>query len=58
MTQAAALMDGGYGYTGPNTLRQQVVIVFTDGVPTTQSDFDTGVANRALTAARGSSRTA
>ena len=53
MTQAAALMDGGYGYTGPNTLRQQVVIVFTDGVPTTQSDFDTGVANRALTAARG-----
>ena len=39
-------------YTGPYTKRQQVVIVFTDGVPTTSSDFDTGVANAAISAAK------
>lgn len=31
--------------------RQKTVIVFTDGVPTTQSDFDTDVANTAISAA-------
>ena len=32
--------------------RQKTVIVFTDGVPTTQSDFDTDVANTAISAAK------
>ena len=32
--------------------RQRVVIVFTDGVPTTYSDFDTDVANIAISAAK------
>ena len=35
-----------------STDRQKVVIVFTDGVPTTESDFDTNVANTAITAAK------
>lgn len=32
--------------------RLKTVIVFTDGVPTTSSDFDTGVANNAISAAK------
>lgn len=52
MKQAETLMGSGYNYTGSNTTRQKVVVVFTDGVPTTQSDFDTGVANNAITAAK------
>ncbi len=32
--------------------RQKTVIVFTDGVPTTYSDFDTDVANTAISAAK------
>ena len=39
-------------YTGPYTKRQQVVIVFTDGVPTTSSDFNIGVANEAISVAK------
>ena len=39
-------------YTGPYTNRQQVVIVFTDGVPTTSSDFNIGVANEAISVAK------
>ena len=35
-----------------NTTRQKVVIVFTDGVPTTQSDFSINVANAAITASK------
>ena len=35
-----------------NSDSQKVVIVFTDGVPTTQSNFDTTVANSAITAAK------
>ena len=35
-----------------DTNRQKVVIVFTDGVPTTTNEFDTGVANSAITAAK------
>ncbi len=35
-----------------NTTRQKVVIVFTDGVPTTQSDFNTNVANEAIVASK------
>lgn len=38
MKQAETLMGSGYNYTGSNTKRQKVVIVFTDGVPTTSSD--------------------
>lgn len=52
MQQAEALMDSGYNYTGNNTTRQKVVVFFTDGVPTTESDFDTAVANTAITAAK------
>ena len=51
MQEAAYLIDNP-NYNGSNTKRQQVVIVFTDGVPTTQSDFDTGVANAAISAAK------
>lgn len=51
MTEARELLNNSY-YTGANTKRQQVVIVFTDGVPTTQSDFDVGVANTAISAAK------
>ena len=50
--QADGLINNS-GYTGTNTKRQQVVIVFTDGVPTTSSDFDIGVANGAISAALG-----
>lgn len=48
MEQAKTLMGSGYNYTGTNTPRQKVVIVFTDGVPTTQTNFNTGVANGAI----------
>lgn len=51
MESAAALMSNGYDYTGGNTVRQKVVIVFTDGVPGT-SDFDTGEADSAIEYAR------
>ena len=50
MEQAETLM--GSKYTGPNTNRSKVVIVFTDGVPTTRSDFDVGVANGAIESAK------
>ena len=52
MTQAETLMGSGYSYTGTNTQRQKVVIVFTDGVPTTESDFDTTVATNAIASAK------
>lgn len=48
MTRAETLMGSGYNYTGVNTQRQKVVIVFTDGVPTTSTEFDTTVANGAI----------
>lgn len=51
MKKAETLMTTGYNYNGANTKRQKVVIVFTDGVPTTQSDFDIGVANTAISSA-------
>lgn len=51
MELAQTLMDND-AYTGDNTDRQKTVIVFTDGVPTTQSDFDTDVANNAISAAK------
>lgn len=40
-----------------STDRQKVVIVFTDGVPTTESDFNTNVANSAITAAKSMKNT-
>ena len=53
METAQALMGTGYAYNGSNTTaRQKVVIVFTDGVPTTTSDFNATVANNAITAAK------
>ena len=38
--------------TPPAGSRNKVVILFTDGVPTTSSDFNTGVADNAIAAAR------
>lgn len=52
MKQAETLMGSGYNYTGSNTTRQKVVVVFTDGVPTTQSDFNTTVVNTAIKSAK------
>lgn len=52
MKQAETLMGSGYSYTGTNTQRQKVVIVFTDGVPTTESEFDTTVATNAIASAK------
>lgn len=52
MSEAETLLGSGYNYTGSNTERQQVVIVFTDGVPTTSNDFDTTVANNAITSSK------
>lgn len=46
MQTAETLM--GSNYTGANTKRQKVVIMFTDGVPTTSSEFSTSVANTAI----------
>ena len=52
MGQAETLMGRGYSYTGTNTQRQKVVIVFTDGVPTTSTDFNTAVATNAIASAK------
>lgn len=52
MELAQTLMDDD-AYTGDNTDRQKTVIVFTDGVPTKQRDFDTTVADAAIAAAKG-----
>lgn len=52
MTQAETLMGSGYSYNGANTQRQKVVIVFTDGVPTTKTNFNVDVANAAITTAK------
>ena len=51
MQEAASLINDS-SYTGPYTKRQRVVIVFTDGVPTTSSDFNIGVANEAISVAK------
>ncbi|MDD7280763.1 MAG: VWA domain-containing protein [Erysipelotrichaceae bacterium] len=48
MQTAETLMGSGYNYTGANTNRQKVVIMFTDGVPTTFSEFSTSVAKTAI----------
>ncbi len=51
MQMAKNLMDSD-AYTGGNTDRQKTVIVFTDGVPTTETDFSITVANTAIDAAK------
>ncbi len=51
MQRAQGLMSDG-SYAGTNTDRQKVVVLFTDGVPTKEFDFDTGVANNAIAAAK------
>lgn len=50
MQMAKNLMNDAY--TGNNTNRQKTVIVFTDGVPTTKQEFNTTVANNAISAAK------
>lgn len=52
MSRAETLMGSGYNYTGQNGARQKVVIVFTDGVPTKASTFDTTVASDAIGVAK------
>lgn len=52
MQSAQALMQGDSGYTGTNAKRQKVVVLFTDGVPTQKSAFDTTVANGAIKSAK------
>ena len=49
MQEAEKLMNSA---TDTDTDRQKVVIVFTDGVPTTTNEFSTDVANTAITAAK------
>lgn len=53
MTKAQELMGTGYSYTGANVQRQKVVIVFTDGVPTSSSKFETTVADSAISTGKG-----
>lgn len=48
MQKAQELMNSAKNGTD----RQKIVIVFTDGVPTTQSDFNTNVANAAIGTAK------
>lgn len=48
MQAAETLMGSGYAYAGSNMERQKVVIVFTDGVPTKTTDFNTDVATAAI----------
>lgn len=52
MATAESLMGRDDHYMGDNTTRQKVVVLFTDGVPTTRSDFDTGVADSAIKSAK------
>jgi len=50
MVRAETLMGDGYNSPGGN--RHKVVVVFTDGVPTTQTDFNTTVADNAIKSSR------
>ena len=52
MSKAKTLLGSEYNYTGSNTERQKVVIVFTDGVPTKRTDFDTSVATDAIASSK------
>ena len=46
--KAKSIMVDNYSYNGKNTNRQKVVIVFTDGAPSSYNDFDISVANDAV----------
>lgn len=48
LSKAVDLLDTNYSYTGSNTNRQKVVVVFTDGVPTDRSQFEINIANNAI----------
>jgi len=52
MGRAQHLVTDELNYSGSNTNRQKVVVVFTDGIPTTSTDFSTGVATGAINAAK------
>lgn len=52
METAESLMGSGDHYTGANTTRQKVVVLFTDGVPTKESNFNTDVADKAIQSAK------
>ena len=48
MNTANGLINTSDGYSGSNTERQKVVILFTDGVPSSSINFDTGIADDAI----------
>ncbi len=52
MNTANGLINTNYSYSGSNTERQKVVILFTDGVPSSSSNFDTGIADDAIAASK------
>ncbi len=52
MGRAQHLVTDEYNYTGNNNTRQKVVVVFTDGIPTTSTNFATGVATGAINAGK------
>lgn len=53
MSVAEKLLGSEYNYTGSNTTeRQKVVIVFTDGMPTKDTDFDPEVATDAIASSK------
>lgn len=51
-TNAAAGMELAQGQTSKRSDAKKIVIFFTDGTPTTQSDFSNGVASDAIAAAK------
>ena len=51
-TNAAAGMELAYGQTSKRSDAKKIVIFFTDGTPTTQSEFSNGVASDAIAAAK------
>ena len=52
MGRAQHLLSDELNYNGANTTRQKVCVVFTDGVPTTSTDFNTTVATGAINAGK------
>lgn len=51
-TNAAAGMELAHGQTSKRSDAKKIVIFFTDGTPTTQSEFSNGVASDAIAAAK------
>ena len=49
--ESEKLMGTDYNYNGQNTERKKVVIVFTDGVPTSGTEFEVSLANNAISSA-------